>query len=592
MHVISKVKIQNYKSIIDHEFVLSDYTPLVGYNNAGKTNILQAVSWLIKKYSLKHNEYHDVEHPVVVTAELSGITEEVLGALGDQHRERIRPFLQNQKINIRRTQHQPGVPATQIRLEISTTDPEGQETWHLNPAGIDAAIAYLFPEPVFVGAMDDVAEDVGKFGTSTTIGKLIGEITRPITEANAGPVAEALGEVARRLASDGQEKDENLVRIDGLIQAQLGRLFPGVSAKTHIPIPAFSEFLKGATIRIYDVGHPAAGGRDATAFGHGAQRAVQIALIKCLSELRRANAGGRTTLLLLDEPELYLHPQAVELIRASLVRLSSEGYQVLFTTHSPAMISRRDAHKVLLVRRSVERGTHAYPRIEDAVALAIDSADHQAEILFALTNSSKVLFAERVVLAEGKTERALLPDIFHHRMNATLSEERIALVDLGGVDNVPNAMNVLAAMGMSVRAVVDLDFVFRGAIASQLVRHDHDAIVGCKAILQRLADAGQIGLNADGLPRSANGVSASQAFALMASQQEAQAHLQNLHDSLLLRGVWFWMKGSIETHLGLHSKNANAHRAFLDSFQDEEFQRELPDYTSVCSMLDWLRAGG
>jgi predicted ATP-dependent endonuclease of OLD family len=49
---IAKISIENFKSIKKAGFELSEFTPLVGYNNAGKTNILQAIIWSIKKSSL------------------------------------------------------------------------------------------------------------------------------------------------------------------------------------------------------------------------------------------------------------------------------------------------------------------------------------------------------------------------------------------------------------------------------------------------------------------------------------------------------------------------------------------------------------
>uniref|UniRef100_UPI003AF656E2 AAA family ATPase n=1 Tax=Paracoccus sp. T5 TaxID=3402161 RepID=UPI003AF656E2 len=49
VHHISELKVQGFKSISDATFPLSHYTPLVGYNNAGKTNVLKALAWIIKK---------------------------------------------------------------------------------------------------------------------------------------------------------------------------------------------------------------------------------------------------------------------------------------------------------------------------------------------------------------------------------------------------------------------------------------------------------------------------------------------------------------------------------------------------------------
>ena len=471
------------------------------------------------------------------------------------------------------------------------THEDDQDEWVVNPAGIDAAIGALFPDPIFIGAMENATEDVAKFGNGTTIGKLLKEIMAPVIDRHSPAVAEALREVGRRLSANADEKDETLVDLDGRIRDELSKLFPGVSAKTHIPVPEFADFMKGATIRIFEEGYEHPDGRDVSSFGHGAQRSIQIALIKCLAEVRRVGGGnaGRTTLLLIDEPELYLHPQAIEVVRVALSRLAGDGYQVVITTHSANMISRSDAPNTLLIRRSAAEGTRCYPRIKDAVMEAIDNADHQSETLFALSNSSKILFSERVVITEGKTERTILPAIFHDAFGVTPGEDKIGLVDIGGTSNIPDTIKVLSAMGVPCKAIVDLDFAFRIAPNNALLDPAHADLAACKAILIHLRDDGHIGLDSDGLPTRHNGVSSAAAFEILAQQANAIPSIARLHEELKAVGVWIWTKGAIEAHLGL-AKTSAAHRAFMDGLSDQAYRAAIPDYQSVSDAMTWLRA--
>lgn len=590
MHHISEIRIQNFKSISDGVFSLSHYTPLVGYNNAGKTNILRAVSWIIKRSSLPMEDFHRADQPVVVEAEISGITGEVLVAIGDAHRGRVEPLVVDGRIRIRRTQSAPGQTVAAIRFEVLKRIDERCE-WVVNPAGIDPAISALFPEPIFIGAMENATEDVAKFGSGTTIGKLLKEIMTPVIERHSFDVATALQDVSRKLSANADEKDETLVDLDQRIQGELSKLFPGVSAKTHIPVPEFADFIKSATIRIFEEGYDNPNGRDASSFGHGAQRSIQIALIKCLAEVRRADGGNasRTTLLLIDEPELYLHPQAIEVVRSALSRLAGDGYQVIITTHSANMISRSDAPNTLIIRRCAANGTRCYPRIKDAVRNAIDDAEHQSEALFALSNSSKILFSERVGITEGKTERTLLPVIFHNEFRLTPDEDKIGLVDIGGTPNIPDTMKVLNAMGVPCRAIVDLDFAFRIAPIKGLLDPEHAELTACKAVLVQLRDRGDVGLDADGLPTKHNGAPAAAAFEILARHHTAIPSIARLHEELKALGVWMWTKGALEAHLGI-AKTSAAQRAFMSSLADDDYTAALPDYQSVKEAMAWLRA--
>ncbi|WP_082970717.1 AAA family ATPase [Morganella psychrotolerans] len=49
---IKSLDINNYLSCKNTSFELSPFTPLVGYNNAGKSNILSAIKWLLEKKNI------------------------------------------------------------------------------------------------------------------------------------------------------------------------------------------------------------------------------------------------------------------------------------------------------------------------------------------------------------------------------------------------------------------------------------------------------------------------------------------------------------------------------------------------------------
>ena len=157
MHGLSKIKIQNYKSCRDIDLVLSDFTPLVGYNNGGKSNILEAIKWLLKSSVLAKEDFFDPSQPVIVSGEIIGITEEILNNIIEKHRKRIEPYLQNDCLRIRRKQPSPGGTAKNISLEIRNPEIEDEEddkAWDVNPTGIDTAIKAIFPEPIEIGAME------------------------------------------------------------------------------------------------------------------------------------------------------------------------------------------------------------------------------------------------------------------------------------------------------------------------------------------------------------------------------------------------------------------------------------------------------
>ncbi|WP_199141150.1 ATP-dependent nuclease, partial [Pedobacter sp. ASV12] len=362
-HIISKIHIENFKSIRSHEFELSNFTPLVGYNNAGKSNILEAIKWVLRKTSLPISCFYDTTQPIVVTASIEGISNDILENIEPAHRARIEPFLNNETLAIKRIQDNPGQTVAQIKLLVLNPN---DATWQNNPAGIDNAIKDLFPEPIQIGAMENSEEDISRSSSTSTIGKLLAEIIGPIEVQYGAQVNQALNGLKDILDVEGANRAPELETFDAEINTKLDAFFPDIRVKVHIPTPDIKEVFKKGTIKVYEHLFPTA--KDVSSLGHGAQRSIQMTLVRHLADLKLAQQETRTTtLLLIDEPELYLHPQAIEILRKSLKILSQQGYQVIFTTHSPFMITQNDVGNTVLVRKNDVHGTFKRTTLKSAI---------------------------------------------------------------------------------------------------------------------------------------------------------------------------------------------------------------------------------
>lgn len=331
-------------------------------------------------------------------------------------------------------------------------------------------------------------------------------------------------------------------------------------------------------------------GKEITVLGHGAQRSIQIALIRHLADIKRADGqAASTTLLLIDEPELYLHPQGVEQVRVALKKLATEGYQVVFSTHSPQMIVSDDIQRTLLIRKNTESCTYARKRLEEAVSAVIEDAPSQLDMLFSLGNSSQLLFSENVVLAEGQTEHRLIPLIFERIRGVTMGQAKLALISQNGVSNTRKTLSVLNAMDLPAKAIVDLDYAFRGAQKDGLIEQNDPNIDVCKEIMSSLADDNGIKLAEDGFPtRKGSSVSVADAFAIMASDAKTTLAINTLHELLKDQGVWLWTRGSIEKHLGVEKKGEHAWAEFTRRIESDGCEDVIVDYGGVADLIEWL----
>lgn len=582
---VAKLSISNYRSCPDLVVELARYTALVGYNNSGKSNILAALSWLLRRHSLPAREFWNSEMPVVIFGELVGIDEQDLALLNERARTQISAFIVNGTLQVRRSQPHPDARVTDIELEVLDL---ASRVWRSNPTGIDNALAVLLPEPIRIGAMEDAEEDATKAKTSTTIGKLLAEFTGAIQQAHADEINQRLSEVSRRISSTGDLRIAELGLIDGGINAKLQEIFPGLSVRLHFDVPDVGSLIKTGTLRVQENGREE---QNFGSYGHGAQRSIQMTLVRHLAKIKRGNRAGGTTLLLIDEPELYLHPYAIEQIRVALKLLSQRGYQIVFSTHSAQLIQAEDAQHVLLVRKHDDGKTAIRKRLRDAIDVVVPDAQHQTEHLFSLSNSNQFLFADSVLVIEGKTERKLLPSIFQSHEGRSFGQVGVALIPLDGATNLSRTLRILKELDLPTKAIVDLDYAFTRACSDGFLDAADVDIATLKSTLENMERAGEVAIDArTRLPMKGVQGRAADAYMMLAARFDAAAPIENLHVKLLAHGIWLWTRGAIEPHLGLDEKNEAAWSAFKRKMDEGTYSAACANDIKAMELIDWIKA--
>lgn len=597
MHALTSATIRNFRSCESVTLDLAPYTPFVGYNNAGKSNILSAIRWLVAPFALTPADYLQADRPVQVDGTITGITPALLDRLEARHRSKVQPFVTDASIAIRREQTQPGSPKTSTLYVFDPGQPA--DPWRVNPAGIPEALKALFPEPIVIGAMEDAVEDAAKAKTTTTIGKLLAEFTGAIEDAHAHEVSQVLQQLRGSFSANGAQRSSALQRFDEAASRLVRDFFPGVRLHLEIPVPDMSAMLKGGTIKVSEREGAV---RDFETLGHGAQRSIQMALVRYLADIRRTDASNEAPpaqrLLIIDEPELYLHPQAVEQLRRALTALSSNGYQVLFSTHSPMMIGRDAICDTRLVRKNESGITHIAPSVQHTLQQFNDDPKSHLNTLFELKNASEWLFADRVLLVEGKTERRILPPWIEHATGKSLAARKMALVEMQGAGALPKCMAVLKALGIPSFAIADLDFALTHA--AHLLEPEALAplLLEAKQQLAAMAQADPLVLlGGNGLPRkpqrSEQGYKASETVKRWAATPAGKATARQLAERLRDHGVWLWPAGDIEFHFGLADKDEAAWHQFVGQLTDaDDWRASVIDEEKADAFLGWLESIG
>jgi putative ATP-dependent endonuclease of the OLD family len=181
-------------------------------------------------------------------------------------------------------------------------------------------------------------------------------------------------------------------------------------------------------------------------------RAVLQAVESCSSK----GLGG--LLLLIEEPELYLRPQAQRYLYRLLREFSLAGNQVIYSTHSPAFLNVTRLDELVFVERLPVIGTHALQ--PEPV-----SADEDFRVITEFDAARSELFlAHAVVLVEGLTEKLVLPFVFA-ALGHDVDRDAISIVECGGKPNIPLFARICKATGIPFVVVHDSDRKTSGRLA-------------------------------------------------------------------------------------------------------------------------------
>jgi len=592
MHGLGQIYIENFRACKRVLLALGDFTPLVGQNNVGKSTILDAIKLVLAPKAFAKSDATDPALPIVIAARIQGITPALIERIpAANHRAAIAPYCVDGVLWIRMVGTGAARPDKEVWEPQAGLNEHGVPLdWRDYPVGLPNAVSALLPEALHVQAMDDVQEDLGKGKAGSTIRGLLDEIMTPILEAHA-EITHALQAVRGLLTANGEQRSPLLRTFDTSATTALGEFFPGLTLDMDVPSIDVKEFFKSGDLHVTDV--VCGDRRRFDQVGSGAQRAIQMALIRLLADMRHgAGRGLGRRMLLVDEPELFLHPQGVRRLREALRTLSSEAFQVVFTTHSPLMVSRENAPDTVIVRRDAQDGAKVRVPLREAVSSAIGDGEAQARTLFELGNVADIYFSEKVIICEGKTDQRLLPLVYEKLRGNKPELDRICFVALGSCSSIPKGMAVLNAMGITTGAIADLDFAFTHARAGRdaWLNKDGDDLVSAKKVLARLQPEFGFDIGDNGLPTNKAAVRAAEAWSRFAGDVEGARIAAAVHGELRDRHMWTWPMGCIEDALDEPEKGEEAilrQEDRLRKFTSQQIHDELP---GVRDCLDWVTA--
>lgn len=162
----------------------------------------------------------------------------------------------------------------------------------------------------------------------------------------------------------------------------------------------------------------------------------------------------RDALIIVDEPELHLHPKWQKTLLQLFIKLAeSTGNQFLLATHAPTFVS----------PESIQYVSRVFSREQRSQILRLNTAGlPEAKHLLNIVNSQnneRLFFADEVVLVEGLSDRMFFEAVLDHHGRSLSSRSIVEVVSVGGKGFFEAYAKILKACDIQYSIIADLDYV-------------------------------------------------------------------------------------------------------------------------------------
>lgn len=192
--------------------------------------------------------------------------------------------------------------------------------------------------------------------------------------------------------------------------------------------------------------------KQGSAFRLGAASSGERELLTYLFAIYALNI--RNALIIVDEPELHLHPRWQQILLGLFERLAAEtSNQFLMATHSPVFVSPSSIQYVSRVYSEEQRSRIV--RLSDG---SLPNTKH----LFSIVNSQnneRVFFADLVVLVEGVSDRIFFESALQHLKVGVGTGKVYEIVSVGGKGLFAQYEKLMCACKVPYVLIADLDYV-------------------------------------------------------------------------------------------------------------------------------------
>jgi putative ATP-dependent endonuclease of OLD family len=479
---LREVVIHNYRSIQDEQLFMSDYSLLIGMNNSGKSNVIDALRTFYEKdLEFKHAR----DFPKFTTADDESwmeaqyyLTEEETGTIKPEY------LSDGSFCRIRKWFH----PVDKVKLGLVAYE-GGKLSGNMFYGWKNVGQAKL-GRAIYIPAASRLEEHTKLTGPSA-LRDLVNDILKSIMKSSSAyaNLSKQFDLFEGAIKAEQTADKRSLAGLEERINDEIAEW--GAKFNLDITSPPAEDIIKSLikhTILDSELNEPMESGW----FGHGFQRHLIFSLIRISATYvspdpppKKKEFSPDLELLLFEEPESFLHPPQQNALDTNLRRLASApGHQVLAATHSPVFVSCNTGAIADLLCLSKKNGKTGIHQIDDMQLKELFEDNLPTKDLLVKIGEQKdgqqldpeieteleavrhflwlnpercgLFFARYVLIVEGLSEQVLINYLLKNREVDT-SDKSVFVLDACGKFNVHRFMNLLGRLRIKHAVLHDLN---------------------------------------------------------------------------------------------------------------------------------------
>nr|WAI02746.1 MAG: AAA family ATPase [Candidatus Methanoperedens sp.] len=428
---ITGVRIKNFKSIKELEFHPKTITALIGGNNAGKSNILTAIERILgSKYPMinyfepddfyNRDESNKIEISLELIDKKNNPHNIFFGYKNGNRGENYYFEIDGYPANDEKRKRYPFLRLTTNRAIADNMPSNRWSLWGKILREIN----------------DELQQDQVKCE------KLKGELKAIKENYLETTTFKRLVEVLQKEAADQLNKSTSDFKVDFQMYDPL-------------------NYYKSLQILVKD------GSLEfqASEMGMGMQSSLTVALLRAYAEIKTNDS-----IIAIDEPEIFLHPQAQRSFYRIIRHLGKTGTQVFYTTHSNQFVDVEYFDEIFVVRKEKDLKGQISSNISqlevsqliyDLVARYPKATPDSKSIREAYRNiccnsRNEGFFAQKVVLVEGATEEFSIP-VYFDALDYNVDRHGISIINAEGKGNLDRLYRIYNEFKIPTYIIMDGD---------------------------------------------------------------------------------------------------------------------------------------